>query len=576
MGEEALIQLAQQFLQTPQGKSLLGESLNLADITNRIQDLASKYNIDLSTLEETSLDDINLSLGSNLTREQRREKRRQKKLSAQEKLQERLNSAGITKVDAEQKVRAEIALLKAKLKSQIPTLQTYTITGRLQDKITNTPIQGAKVTLGVNQDFVETGVDVDNVVDITRDLIPNPLNVSEDFLPTSIPVNLSDLAFLPIPGQTTKTDEQGNFSIKVKIPIIPENQRTPLIFCLLYSKSNFIPGTQPIINGDKTIKTNLSLTNLVNIEAASKDISQKFNDGIDKVQSLVSSIAMGTFDKILSAKKLNAAKILDTIKTKLIPLAISLLLSFGIAKLTQANRKTCPTPDALNDVIRTRNRVVRQLNQIFQSIVINTALAAVFTALAGVLKGVRLGISALPAPQAIGVFPAKDFGGLIFAQPYSFTAKLQDISDTLKNLQENNEKTSRSTLVSLIFLIAGATTVVLLLKSIDKMTQECIEENAGENGITNLELTAINQELLDLAEEEEEDGNPIIGNTNGFIFSVETDNKNLVGTLKRRFAVAKDSRGVTLLKGEPSFSSSDQILIDELVFYIQQNDLKAS
>ena len=576
MGEEALIQLAQQFLQTPQGKSLLGESLNLADITNRIQDLASKYNIDLSTLEETSLDDINLSLGSNLTREQRREKRRQKKLSAQEKLQERLNSAGITKVDAEQKVRAEIALLKAKLKSQIPTLQTYTITGRLQDKITNTPIQGAKVTLGVNQDFVETGVDVDNTVDITRDLIPNPLNVSEEFLPTSIPVNLSDLAFLPIPGQTTRTDEQGNFSIKVKIPIIPENQRTPLIFCLLYSKSNFIPGTQPIINGDKTIKTNLSLTNLVNIEAAAKDISQKFNDGIDKVQSLVSSIAMGTFDKILSAKKLNAAKILDTIKTKLIPLAISLLLSFGIAKLTQANRKTCPTPDALNDVIRTRNRVVRQLNQIFQSIVINTALAAVFTALAGVLKGVRLGISALPAPQAIGVFPAKDFGGLTFAQPYSFTAKLQDISDTLKNLQENNEKTSRSTLVSLIFLIAGATTVVLLLKSIDKMTQECIEENAGENGITNLELTAINQELLDLAEEEEEDGNPIIGNTNGFIFSVETDNKNPVGTLKRRFAVAKDSRGVTLLKGEPSFSSSDQILIDELVFYIQQNDLKAS
>lgn len=572
MGEEALLQLSQQFLATPQGKSLLGESLNLADITNRIQDLASKYDIDLSTLEETSLDDINLSLGSNLTREQRREKRRQKKLSAQEKLQERLNSAGITKVDAEQKVRAEIALLKAKLKSQIPTLQTYTITGRLQDKNTNTPIQGAKVTLGVNQDFVETGVDVDNTVDITRDLIPNPLNVSEEFLPTSIPVNLSDLAFLPIPGQTTKTDKQGNFSIKVKIPIIPENQRTPLIFCLLYSKSNFIPGTQPIINGDKTIKTNLSLTNLVNIEAAAKDISQNFNDGIDKVQSLVSSIAMGTFDKILSAKKLNAAKILDTIKTKLIPLAISLLLSFGIAKLTQANRKTCPTPDALNDVIRTRNRVVRQLNQIFQSIVINTALAAVFTALAGVLKGVRLGISALPAPQAIGTFPAKDFGGLIFSQPYSFTAKLQDISDTLKNLQENNEKTSRSTLVSLIFLIAGATTVVLLLRSIDKMTQECAEEN----GVTQVELTAINQELLDLAEEEEEDGNPIIDNTNGFIFSVETDNKNLVGTLKRRFAVAKDSRGVTLLKGEPSFSSSDQILIDELVFYIQQNNLKAN
>ena len=78
-----------------------------------------------------------------------------------------------------------------------------------------------------------------------------------------------------------------------------------------------------------------------------------------------------------------------------------------------------------------------------------------------------------------------------------------------------------------------------------------------------------------MAEEGEEDGNPIIPNINGFELSVETDNSNPVGTLKRRFAVAKDTRGVTLLKGEPSFSSSDQILIDELVFYIQQNNLKA-
>ena len=103
------------------------------------------------------------------------------------------------------------------------------------------------------------------------------------------------------------------------------------------------------------------------------------------------------------------------------------------------------------------------------------------------------------------------------------------------------------------------------------MTQECAEEN----GTSDLKLTALNQELLNLSEEEAEDGNPLIKNINGFNLSVETDNKNPVGTLKRRFAVAKDSRGITLLKGEPSFSSSDQILIDELVFYIQQNDLKA-
>jgi hypothetical protein len=67
----------------------------------------------------------------------------------------------------------------------------------------------------------------------------------------------------------------------------------------------------------------------------------------------------------------------------------------------------------------------------------------------------------------------------------------------------------------------------------------------------------------------------VVKSLNGFIFSVETDNKNTAGTLKRRFAVAKNAKGVTLLKGESSFSSNDQILIDELVFYIQQNNLKA-
>ena len=557
MGEDQILQIAKQFLNTPQGKSLLDNSLNISDITNRIQELSSKYNIDLSTLKASSVKDINLSLGSNLTREQRREQRRQKRLSAKEKLQSRLDKANITEVDAEQKVRAEISLLRAKLKSQIPILQEYTITGRLQDKNTNTPMQGAKVTLGVNTDVL-----------INKNTSTNPLGVNENLIPKNTSVNLNDLVFIPVPGQSDRTDKQGNFSIKVKIPIIPENQRTPLVFGLLYSKSGYIPGTQAIINGDKTIKTNLSLNSLINIKESAEEISQKFNDGIDLAQSTVSALSMDNLNKIIYAKKFSINKLVDNIKTKLIPLSISLLLTFGISKLTQANRKTCPTPDTLNNVIRTRNRVVRQLNQLFQSITINTALALAFTALANILRGVRLSMDALPLPQAFG---GPGPVGLVFAQPYSLTAKLQQINDELEKLENANKETSGATLVSLVFLIAGVTTIVLLLKSIDNMTQECSEEN----GVTDLELEAINQELLDLAEEGEEDGNPIISNTNGFIFSVETDNSNPVGTLKRRFAVAKDSRGITLLKGEPSFSSNDQILIDELVFYIQQNDLKA-
>ena len=45
--------------------------------------------------------------------------------------------------------------------------------------------------------------------------------------------------------------------------------------------------------------------------------------------------------------------------------------------------------------------------------------------------------------------------------------------------------------------------------------------------------------------------------------------------LKRRQAIARNVGGVIMLRGEPSFSSNDQILIDELVFFINMNNLKA-
>ena len=584
MGEEQLLELASEFLKTPKGKKLLGEEINIDEITNRISFLSKKYDINLDTLlfpddeEETDKD---------LSREERRAARRQER---RDKRQQRKEDR-----EARRKRRkAEIKSLQDQLKSEIPINETFTINGRLFDKITGDVLKGAKVQLGVN---TETKIEVENPLNLDNKLINN----LPDF-------NISNAVYIPI-GTPTKTDKNGYYFLKANIPIIPKNQKTPLNLALLFSKSGFLPSTTPIINGDKTIKSNLSATSLTNIKEASEKISEEYNEIIDNSQELVAAIGLEIFDKVLSARKIQINKLVDTIKTKLIPLAVGLLIAFGISKLTEKNRKTCPSKAELDNVVRQRNRVVRQLNQIYLTIITNTALAGAFVALANSLKGVRLTMDNLPAPQAVGIPPAKDFGGLIFSQPYSFTAKIQDLNDKLEKFEEQNKEMTRATLVALVFLIAGAATVILLLKTIDSMTQECIEESGewvltsgnGENGPpltppptpespytdsdgnvwawdnnSNIELELINQELLDLSEEQTDDGNPVINNINGFVLSVETDNKNLVGTLKRRFAVAKDSRGITLLKGNPSFSSSDQILIDELVFYIQQNNLKAN
>ena len=101
-----------------------------------------------------------------------------------------------------------------------------------------------------------------------------------------------------------------------------------------------------------------------------------------------------------------------------------------------------------------------------------------------------------------------------------------------------------------------------------------IERN--QKNLENLDLEEINRELLLITNNTTDElETPIVKNLNGFTFDVMTDNSNPVGTLKRRFAIAKNKRGVIQLRGESSFSASDQVLIDELIFYIQQNDLKA-
>jgi hypothetical protein len=80
---------------------------------------------------------------------------------------------------------------------------------------------------------------------------------------------------------------------------------------------------------------------------------------------------------------------------------------------------------------------------------------------------------------------------------------------------------------------------------------------------------AIANQLTDLTNQ---NPNPI-SSINGFTMAVEPE--NTPSPIKRRRAIAKNKQGIIMLTGEWSYSSIDQILIDELVFYIQQKDLKA-
>ena len=109
-----------------------------------------------------------------------------------------------------------------------------------------------------------------------------------------------------------------------------------------------------------------------------------------------------------------------------------------------------------------------------------------------------------------------------------------------------------------------------LLSLLDNLITECT---------TDADLESINEDLLEINKEQEQSQlnsqveTPPKLMVNGFSFDVETE--ITTSNLKRVRAIAKNVQGVILLRGEYSYSSSNKILIDELVFYIQQNNLKA-
>jgi hypothetical protein len=142
---------------------------------------------------------------------------------------------------------------------------------------------------------------------------------------------------------------------------------------------------------------------------------------------------------------------------------------------------------------------------------------------------------------------------------------VQDVKTFLNNNIGKIKQGSSALSTILGLLVEVLTQVLSFLNFLDLITQFCAEGDLTQNQIS-AELTALTQQQSNQL-------SPVVTNVNGFEMGVETE----ISTqpLKRRRAIARNKQGVVMLKGEYSFSSIDQILIDELVFYIQQNNLKA-
>lgn len=368
---------------------------------------------------------------------------------------------------------------------------------------------------------------------------------------------------LPINGSLIQYDEVSSYSNnkgKFKIKIPTTSSITLNITSPDYQSVDIFP-----YKGDNTIKTDLGIIQL----SLLKDTSQ--NDKIISSQLNEDTINIASSSKrdfkYYTQKKLNDS--LDNIKNRLLPVIITLVAEFGVANVQKMiengdtdisslkNQISCPTQQQLTQLINRKNKLVKQLNQLLTTIDLATKAIGIS---GGIIEGLEIAyqiLKNLPDALALGVLNSVGI-------PVITLNGVQDAKTKLELTIVGLKALNIGTLIILIVLKQVLTQALQYLSLLDNLIQHCYPD---------AELETVSIELTALTNQQSNQTSPIVTNVNGFKMGVETEPTQK--PLKRRRATATNRSGVVMLTGEWSFSSIDQILIDELVFYIQQNNLKA-
>ena len=230
-----------------------------------------------------------------------------------------------------------------------------------------------------------------------------------------------------------------------------------------------------------------------------------------------------------------------------------------ITRLIQENlggKSMCPSPDALLEIIRIKNQVTTQLNQVMKILDSSTKALGIT---GGIIAGFEIALQFYkfnPTPLPPGA-------------PISLISLNEDLKEFAdKDIIKRLGAITAGTLIILAILRQTLSKVLQLLELLDNLIQFCSPDTIEFEQELSEELQQVlDQQFID-------DFNTPVTIVNGFTMGIETETTE--NPTKRRRAIARDSGGVVVLKGEYSFSSNEQILIDELVFYIQTNNLKST
>ena len=421
----------------------------------------------------------------------------------------------------------------------------------------------------------------------------------------------------------TTTQPGGGFTLRITVPVGEEIPQSNIDFSL----NKYEPQDVPSITLDGKLKTRINVVELNTIKKSLEKETSKLlvidESDINKMNSFNLKSAEAIITETIN-------KEVNKINERLIPFALALLAQFGITALNQLAKKSCPSIVGIPRLISKKNKLTRQLNNILKIASKVKTISSILKALVIAFKVVRKIITVNPIPSTIGL-PPGPAGGVIISTSLGKISIIEDKKDKLTKLVDKFGNIVGILTPVTIPLVSVLTKVLNILSAIDSLIGECLDEsrqavvdelNKEEevdkdltNGVTiqpgsltiqdvdfskvddsrirrilGISPTAdfniqdllsgtylqvqLDEELTNITKESAESGTPIVTEYNGFILAVETQEGETNKDLKRRYAVGKDSQGVVVVKGEPSYASSDQILINELIFTIEQNDLK--
>ena len=285
-------------------------------------------------------------------------------------------------------------------------------------------------------------------------------------------------------------------------------------------------------------------------------------------------------------------------------------------KITGKFANECPTVPGLEAVILTKNILLTTVNNFSKT---TNKFKSLANRLLPVIRAAKALIQLLkidPTPIAIGTPPFKDWGGLISSK----TAGMQNSSaDRLRKVSKLLEAVEDD-VASIKSLVTGVDPSLnktrSALNTLDTSVINCIIDivNSTNNdetstlftNIADIEknlnsntksLTAKQVEVKELLKKIQPSQTTTAGTANeadfsyrgpqgrvytleiinitqesrlvpsqGSAISIETEEVEVGYIAPRRYAQAKDSRGVVILRGPSSFSADTQILLDELKF----------